>query len=82
MEKDDGNGAVQLFRVVRIPFRVACVSGNLKMRLRVNQDWRTRKVRIPSHSHLQLAGIWMRMRPWRPGDARTSLERVSLRPRP
>ncbi len=46
MEKDDGQGAVQLFRVVRIPFRVACVSGNLKMRLRVNQDRRTRKVSL------------------------------------
>jgi len=42
---------VQLFRVVRIPFRVACVSGNLKMRLRVNQDRRTRKVRRPSMNH-------------------------------
>ena len=45
MEEDDHSGAVQLFRVVRIPFRVACVSGTLKMRLRVNQDRRTRKVR-------------------------------------
>ena len=44
MEKDDHTGAEQLFRIVRIPFRVACVSGNLKMRLRVNQDRRTRKV--------------------------------------
>ena len=51
MEKDDGKGAVQLFRVVRIPFRVACVSGNLKMRLRVNQDRRTRKVSHFSMNH-------------------------------
>ena len=46
VEEDDGRGRQKLFRIVRIPFRVLCVSGNLKMRLRVEQDCRTRTVRL------------------------------------
>lgn len=45
VEEDDGRGRQKLFRLVRIPFRVVCVSGNLKMRLRVEQDRSTRQVR-------------------------------------
>ena len=50
VEEDDGCGRQVLFRVVRIPFRVLCVSGNLKMRLRVQQDRRTRQVSMPQSS--------------------------------
>ena len=41
VEEDDGEGAQTLFRVVRIPFRVLFVTGNLKMRLHVEQDSKT-----------------------------------------
>ena len=41
VEEDDGEGAQTLFRLVRIPFRVLFVTGNLKMRLHVEQDSKT-----------------------------------------
>ena len=41
VEEDDGEGGQTLFRVVRIPFRVLFVTGNLKMRLHVEQDSKT-----------------------------------------
>ena len=44
-EGDDGQGREQIFRVVRIPFRVAFVTGNLKLRLGVDQDRKAGKVR-------------------------------------
>ena len=53
VEEDDGRGRQKLFRIVRIPFRVVCVSGNLKMRLRVEQDCGTRTVRT---FHLLMSG--------------------------
>ena len=45
VEEDDGEGGQTLFRVVRIPFRVLFVTGNLKMRLHVEQDSKTGHVR-------------------------------------
>ena len=38
IEEDDGQGNQTLFRVVRVPFRVVFVSGNLKLRFRVKQS--------------------------------------------
>ena len=32
-------GRQELFRTVRIPFRVAVVTGNLKLRMHVTQSW-------------------------------------------
>ena len=37
-------GAETLFRIVRIPFKVAIVSGNLKLRLHVTQSSKTGEV--------------------------------------
>ena len=45
IEQEDGKGAQLIFRIVRIPFQVAFVSGNLKLRLHVEQNSKTRKVR-------------------------------------
>lgn len=36
---EDGLGKEELFRTVRIPFRVAVVTGNLKLRMHVTQSW-------------------------------------------
>lgn len=45
IEADDGQGRQEIFRVVRIPFRVAFVTGNLKLRLGVTQDRKAGEVR-------------------------------------
>ncbi len=46
VEGDDGQGRQQIFRVVRIPFRVAFVTGNLKLRLAVDQDQKAGRVSV------------------------------------
>ena len=47
IEEDDGQGGQVIFRVVRIPFKVAFVTGNLKLRLHVEQDSRVGQVPLP-----------------------------------
>lgn len=44
IEEDDGQGNQKLYRVIRVPFRVVFVSGNLKMRFHVQQSQREGKV--------------------------------------
>lgn len=44
MREEDEAGAQKIFRIVRIPFKVAFVSGNLKMRLNVEQSPKTGEV--------------------------------------
>lgn len=46
IEEDDGQGNQKIFRVIRIPFRVVFVSGNLKLRFHVQQSREAGKVRI------------------------------------
>ena len=48
IEEDDGQGGQVIFRVVRIPFKVAFVTGNLKLRLHVEQDSRIGQVTLPT----------------------------------
>ncbi|KAK9829915.1 hypothetical protein WJX72_008625 [[Myrmecia] bisecta] len=48
VEADDGAGGQTLFRIVRIPFKVMFVAGNLKLRLRVEQDSRTGQISFVS----------------------------------
>lgn len=48
LREEGSDGAQSLFRVVRIPFRVAFVTGNLKLRLNVEQNPNTRKVHFES----------------------------------
>lgn len=38
IQEDDGDGNQTIFRVIRVPFRVAFVSGNLKLRFHVQQS--------------------------------------------
>ena len=44
IEEDDGEGNQRIFRVIRVPFRVVFVSGNLKMRFHVQQSRQDGKV--------------------------------------
>ncbi|KAA6417138.1 MAG: hypothetical protein FRX49_12893 [Trebouxia sp. A1-2] len=44
IEEDDGQGNQKIFRVIRIPFRVVFVSGNLKLRFHVEQSRKAGKV--------------------------------------
>lgn len=44
IEEDDGQGNQKLYRVIRVPFRVVFVSGNLKMRFYVEQSQKDGKV--------------------------------------
>ena len=44
IEEDDGKGNQTLFRVIRVPFRVVFVSGNLKLRFHVKQSRKEGKV--------------------------------------
>lgn len=44
IEEDDGQGNQKLFRVIRVPFRVVFVSGNLKLRFHVQQSQKDGKV--------------------------------------
>lgn len=44
VEEDDGQGNQTIFRIVRVPFRVVFVSGNLKLRFRVTQSRQDGKV--------------------------------------
>ena len=44
IEEDDDSGRQQIFRIVRIPFRVSFITGNLKLRLRVEQSPKTGEV--------------------------------------
>lgn len=44
IEEDDGQGNQKIFRVIRIPFRVVFVSGNLKLRFHVEQSSKAGKV--------------------------------------
>lgn len=46
IEEDDGQGNQTLFRVIRVPFRVVFVSGNLKLRFHVQQSQKDGKVCI------------------------------------
>lgn len=46
IEEDDPSGRQRIFRIVRIPFRVAFVTGNLKLRLKVEQSPKTGEVRF------------------------------------
>jgi hypothetical protein len=48
VQEDDGAGRQKIFRVVRIPFKVAFVSGNLKLRLHVVQCRQTGKIHFES----------------------------------
>ena len=44
IEEDDGQGNQTIFRVIRVPFRVVFVSGNLKLRFHVQQSRKEGKV--------------------------------------
>ncbi|KAL3160133.1 hypothetical protein ABBQ32_010906 [Trebouxia sp. C0010 RCD-2024] len=46
IEEDDGQGNQTLFRIIRVPFRVVFVSGNLKLRFRVRQSRQDGKIKF------------------------------------
>ena len=46
VEEDDGQGNQTIFRVIRVPFRVVFVSGNLKLRFHVKQSRQDGKVHM------------------------------------
>ena len=63
---EDGLGRQELFRTVRIPFRVAVVTGNLKLRMHVTQSWPDGSVRCPCLHDPGPAwpSHWMLLRSW------------------
>ena len=61
IEEDDGKGGQVIFRVVRIPFKVAFVTGNLKLRLHVEQDSRVGQVALPPpDAKLQMYVVYLK----------------------